>query len=197
MKVLSIDFDYIMYPCIKLYNNLCDGKENPTVTWNMIEQERGVEKFLCYDANALMEIAKVIKRNIKNGAKLIPINDHDEIIQYLENEKNIELLNIDYHHDIIYHSEDINSLADFGKYDCGNWVGYLQLNNFLKEYTWLKAPSSNLCTIDLPNFQYKILGLKDFNSISDDYDCVFFCLSPQWVPYKYYHLYQLIISLAQ
>lgn len=197
MKILSIDFDYIMYPCIKLYNNLCDGKENPTVTWNMIEQERGVEKFLCYDANALMEIAKVIKRNIKNGAKLIPINDHDEIIQYLENEKNIELLNIDYHHDIIYHSEDINSLADFGKYDCGNWVGYLQLNNFLKEYTWLKAPSSSLCTIDLPNFQYKTLGLKDFNSITDDYDCVFFCLSPQWVPYKYHHLYQLIISLAQ
>ena len=197
MKVLSIDFDYIMYPCIKLYNNLCDGKENPTVTWNMIEQERGIEKFLCYDANVLMEIAKVIKKNLKNGAKLIPINNHDEIIQHLNNEKIIELLNIDYHHDIIYHSEDINSLTDFEKYDCGNWVGYLQLNNFLKEYTWLKAPSSSLCTINLPDFHYNILGLKDFNSITDDYDCIFFCLSPQWVPYKYHHLYQLIISLVQ
>ena len=30
MKILSIDFDTIMFPCIKLYNEYCAGNENDT-----------------------------------------------------------------------------------------------------------------------------------------------------------------------
>lgn len=196
LKVLSIDFDYIMAPCIKLYNDLCGGKENPTVVWNHIEHERNIEPFLHYDADSLLKIAMIIKENVKNGAKLIPINEHQEIIKYLSDCR-VELTNIDFHHDVIYNINELSEITDMHKYNCANWVYYLYSNNQLESYTWLKAPQSDMLNFDTDFKIDKILTKSDFGQLNYDFDLVFFCLSPQWVPYKFHHLYNLIIELCK
>lgn len=33
MRILSIDFDAIMFPCIRLYNDSCAGQESDTQIW--------------------------------------------------------------------------------------------------------------------------------------------------------------------
>ena len=64
LKILSVDFDYIMYPCIKLYNSHVSGAENQTVTWEHLEQLLEIDKYLCYDADALKRITQLILTNV-------------------------------------------------------------------------------------------------------------------------------------
>lgn len=198
IKVLSIDFDYIMAPCIKLYNDLCAGSENPTVSWQIIEHERNIEPFLNYDAESLLQIARIIKANTKNGAKLINVRDHHDLINLLPYGKMIDLTNIDFHHDILYNvGSVIANITDMAKYDCSNWVYYLYAEKVLKSYTWVKAPQSDLLGNGIDFMDYKILTRSDLSKIENNFDIVFFCLSPQWVPYKFHHLYDLIIELCR
>ena len=195
MKILSIDFDYIMSPCIKLYNNYCAGDENATVIWDKLEHDLEIEKFLCYDAQALKKIALLIQRNVKNGAELIPIEEHQEIIELLPKEETIDLVNIDFHHDIWYSPEAVENINNFNEYNCADWVGYLYLHNRLTSYKWLKAPNSDVYKGE--EISYEILGKNDFANIGNDFSKIFFCFSPQWVPYKYRHLYELIIEMCK
>lgn len=198
-KVLSIDFDYIMAPCIKLYNDMSQGDENPSVIWNIIEHERGIEPFLQYDASSLMDIAKIIKSNIKNGARLVPIKEHQEIVDWLKaNDTHgpIDLTNIDFHHDVFY-GGDLSLVTEMDQYNCGNWVYYLHTHNMLSAYTWVKAPQSDMLREDIDFKISKILRKSDLKTIPFNFNVVFFCLSPQWVPYKFHHLYDLILELCK
>ena len=199
MKILSIDFDAIMYPCIKLYNDLCSGNENDSRVWDQIQHMRDVEPYLNYDANTYSDIALIILENIKNGAYLIPIQEHQMLVDYLIEQNLIHetfnITNIDYHHDIAYDRHSFN-LMDFNKYSCADWAGYLMLKNPNTSLTWIRCPGSSQYNNDLHLFENSITvkRISEISSLDTDYDLIFFCLSPQWVPYKYHHLYDLIIQ---
>ena len=197
LKILSVDFDYIMYPCIKLYNTYVSESENQTVIWEHLEQLLEIDKYLCYDAGALKTITELILKNVKNHATFIPVENHEEIVDILKKDKDypsakFDIVNIDFHHDIYYREEDIAEILDFGRYNCSDWLGYLYFTKKLKRCCWLKAPNSDPYD---GKAEIEILGKKDFGSIKNDFDMVFLCLSPQWVPYKYHHLYELLCSI--
>ncbi len=199
-KILSIDFDIIMAPCIKLYNDMCDDRENPTVIWQRLEQERGIENFLAYDATYLSDIAKLIKVNaIDQNCPLSLINNHNEIVEpLLATEDEFDLTNIDFHHDVLYYPSDTVRLVDMNQYNCGNWVYYLHKLGKLKSYTWVKAPQSDLLSPEVDFHFDNIMPAKDIKKLIDiKFNHIYFCLSPQWVPYKYHHLYQLIADLCR
>ena len=209
--ILSIDFDYIMYPCIKLYNDISNGSENPTVVWDNIENIRGVdEKFLSYDPksyNAIVKLVKLAKERSKD-VKLIPITNHSEIVTEIKKEEDYNdysynIINIDFHHDLLYKVGDRTKIVNFDKCDCSNWAGYLMIKDKIEHYTWVKAPNSILYDHHLDG-KYDIKFATESNSylynpeaiISDyPFDKIYICLSPQWVPHKYKHLYDLIIEL--
>lgn len=203
-KILSIDFDYIMYPCIKLYNEKCAGNGNPTEIWNILEHDLEINNFLSYDAKALLSIAKLIKYVKDNfNAIIIPIQEHQEIVDDLltkdYNNSTYDLINIDYHHDIFYRKSDITQARNFNKYNCSNWVGYLFISDKINSYSWIKAPNSDLYTKAIKDIDYTILSRSDIDdySLFDNIDTVYICFSPQWVPYKYKHLYDMIIELCK
>ena len=218
-RLLSIDFDIIMAPCIKLYNDMSNGGENPTVTWNAIEFERGVdEKFLMYDANTYKTLVKLVKMvmDFNIFCNVVPVTAHHEIIDNLKksldyDETTYDLINIDYHHDIMYRPQDRNTIKNFDKYNCSNWVGYLMLKDKIDKYTWVKAGNSlaydhrldgkTPLDFDVQSLRYIEDGIKYPNSLRPDQispiniSTIYLCLSPQWVPYKYHHLYDLIVEL--
>lgn len=204
MKVLSIDFDQIMQPCIKLYNDLSGCETNATKNWKRIERERSIDKFLNQDANALILIAKIIKENIKNGASFSAIQDHQEIAKDLNNIKDkIDLTNIDFHHDIMQRQDEDAAikLYDEDDCDCSNWVGQMYIKDKLNSYTWVRAPQSDdfdFKTSIVAEMEkiYNQMSLYQLNEIPCDFDRVYFCLSPQWIPYKFEHLYNLIVELV-
>lgn len=201
LKVLSIDFDYIMYPCINLYNNMCFGDGNPTLIWDIIERERNIEDKLSFDKQYFLFINKLIMSNIinNNDIKFISIENHGDIVDHLlkyENTK-FDILNIDHHHDFIYNTSDvsISEVLDFDKYTCGNWGYYLfKKGHLFNDFRWMKTPTSS--TYNGPDSDaIKILTKNDWESVLEEhFDIIFLCLSPQWVPYKYKHLYDIIVQ---
>ena len=203
MKILTVDFDIIMAPCIKLYNNMCAGNANSTELWNSIESRIEVDKFLCYDYNTLHSIAMLMKKSVNNGAEFIKIDEHDKIISKLiprYNDEKFDITNIDFHHDIAYNKDSINDIKNFDNHTCGNWVAYLHLKEYLDKYTWVKASNSDMCDPEIKSaigIEYDIINKRDIDKIEPVFDQIYFCLSPQWVPYKYHHLYDLIADMVE
>lgn len=203
-KILSIDFDIIMYPCIKMYNPYSTGDANPTELWKHFEAVYNFnEANVYYDAKVLMDIARLIVENVKNGARFIPIESHDTIVNLLKNQTEIyddpemkyHIFNIDFHHDVSYTRDSLNMISTFDKYNCTDWLAYLELKDKLVQLDWVKAPNSEL---PAPEMQYiidNVIPIRNISTLPVDCDEVYFCLSPQWVHPKYYHLFHLITHM--
>ena len=202
MKILSIDFDAIMFPCIRLYNEYCYGNENATTIWRQLEFDRDINQYLSYDANVYKNIGKIIFKNIKNGAKLIPIQEHQMLVDHLKKydllDLQFDITNIDYHHDIAYNRNSFVEM-EFDNYTCADWAGYLMTLNPETTLTWVRCPGSSPYNEDIKEFTNTITikRIDEIVDLDDDYDLIYFCLSPQWVPYIYHHLYDLLIDLAK
>lgn len=202
MKILSIDFDAIMFPCIRLYNEYCYGNENATTIWRQLEFDRDINQYLSYDANVYKNIGKIIFKNIKNGAKLIPIQEHQMLVDHLKKydllDLQFDITNIDYHHDIAYNRNSFVEM-EFDNYSCADWAGYLMTLNPETTLTWVRCPGSSPYNEDIKEFTNTITikRIDEIVDLDDDYDLIYFCLSPQWVPYVYHHLYDLLIDLAK
>ena len=202
MKILSIDFDAIMFPCIRLYNEYCYGNENATTIWRQLEFDRDINQYLSYDANVYKNIGKIIFKNIKNGAKLIPIQEHQMLVDHLKKydllDLQFDITNIDYHHDIAYNRNSFVEM-EFDNYTCADWAGYLMTLNPETTLTWVRCPGSSPYNEDIKEFTNTIIikRIDEIVDLDDDYDLIYFCLSPQWVPYVYHHLYDLLIDLAK
>ena len=197
LKILSIDFDYIMYPCIKLYNSYISESENTSVLWEHLDKLLEIDKYLNYDADALKLITMLVLRNIRNNTEFTPVTDHEEIVNILKKDEHysstkFDIVNIDFHHDIYYRDEDIAEIKDFGQYNCSDWLGYLYFTDKLERCRRLKAPNSEIYN---GKAKIEILGKKDFTGLTDNFDRLFLCLSPQWVPYKFHHLYELLCGI--
>ncbi len=184
MRVLSIDFDIIMSPCINLYNDKAGEGNNSQVNWEKILYERQLENFLCYDSTTLLNLFKLLKQQ---KCKFEFIESHARIVPFIT--EKCELVNIDFHHDIYYQKESTEHFAD-DKYTCANWVSYLEYKNLLHKYTWVKSGNSQKFHGDF-SVEYEQLDKSEIPNLGN-FDKVIICFSPNWVPYKYRHLYDLI-----
>lgn len=206
-KILSIDFDIIMYPCITLYNGEIDGDDNPIESWRQLEEEYGFESYnmFTYDTKVLKELAKIITYNRKQNKPIYYITEHQQIVDKLKKDKDYDtsqynIYNIDFHHDLWYNDTDIIQIVEDDDYHCGCWIGYLYLKKKLTSLTWLKAPNSDMPEIKTysNDLQFNTLRIREFEDLYEiDFDEVYFCLSPQWVPQKYKILYDLIKECNQ
>lgn len=109
-----------------------------------------------------------------------------------------DITNIDFHHDIAYHRNSFVEM-EFDKYSCADWAGYLLTLDKENTLTWVKCPGSSPYDDQIKEFQnsISIKRIDEIVDLDDDYDLVYFCLSPQWVPYVYHHLYDLLVTLVK
>lgn len=207
VKVLSIDFDYIMFPCIRLYNDMCGGGESGKVVWDAIEHVRGIKEFLTFDRNAYKMISTLVIKNVLDEAIFEPIQEHQELVDILkkyyydeskeEFTHKFDLLNIDFHHDCGYNPDTIADAISFDEYSCADWITYLNAKEVIEgPVKWLKAPMSDLPD---PNneelkVEIKTMAADKEDIMNEKYDIVVFCLSPQWVPHDFRHLYDIIVD---
>lgn len=210
VKILSIDFDYIMWPCIKLYNDMCAGDQTPGETWDRIEFERRINNHISYDAKTLKTITSIIKNALKNNeCKFHSIKEHQELIKEMDVEDSDDeysVTNVDFHHDVYYHDDDIAKMAYFDGCTCANWVGYIYFTGKLDSYTWIEAPNSDKLPSNMDDDLSDRIhvetstGLYDLEKKLKDkeisFDHVVLCLSPQWVPYRYHHIFEMICDLV-
>ena len=193
IKILSVDLDWIMEPSINMYNGLASGNTNLD---EFLKQNPGIS------LEGDLDKYKTLSIYLKNICNKITLPDriqfrinHDEIINCIDNiwkldKEKYDIYNIDHHHDCGYGIEKYSDVVDQGL-TCGNWVMYCKN---LRNYTWINNKNSDCGLIDeiiekLTQFTY----VSDINLINFiNFDYVFVCLSPGWVPNKYFPLFDIL-----
>ena len=130
-KVLSIDLDYICEPYIELYSHL-PRQFLVDKHWDVMFSN------LKYNSNNfdinpdnLLYCVDVFSRALMNCSNVAFGMTHDSILYALEEKNNIELFNIDHHHDVAYNEEVEQDLIKWDVVFESNWVEYLNVHERL------------------------------------------------------------------
>ena len=88
----------------------------------------------------------------------------------------------------------------------GNWVAWLEIHNKLKKYIWIRDKTSLTGTKEKSNkptftdYYWEVLQDKfehcvkeDYNFENFEFDYIFVCLSPVYVPQKFWHNFTLFM----
>jgi len=221
MKVLSIDLDYIMGSVINLYEDLY-STSNPLMRWKRIYNDESFKESHFYvDNSALIYCYHLFLKSIKKkrGKKAPSVSfgyDTDSILFSIGDYSDIDLISID-HHDCILGCGTNEGLGDRSDDDpeeeyeyvqnnrvnSSNWVSWLHCNNKLNSYTWIHNSTND--TKDefgqnLLGFKQNLLGEKykqylreDFSFDNYNFDHVFVCLSPKYIPKNHWHYFTMFM----
>ena len=221
MRVLSIDLDYCMSSCIDLYDGIYDD-ENPFTRWEIFEENNGIQSNnLFIDEDKIEYCFNTFIKSLFYCNDVEFAYDHDAILYRLENERDIEIINIDYHNDFLNfgglseysdgsYEQDLSVLkmeySFIEKYNRvmeGNWVAWLNIKNKLRKYIWIRDKSS-LGDTNNPTFTdyYSDFLKEKFNHFTKEeyqienykFDYIFICLSPVYVPKKYWKVFSIFMS---
>lgn len=222
MKVLSIDLDYIMGKSIHLYEDI-GWNDNPHLRWSQYFSQNNNHSDLCIDEKNLYYCLDVFLKSIKNCTKVSFSYNHDSILDEIINYDNIELINIDHHDDIIYHLDDHDDSSDnpmrsieymkslHKSYELiknnyvvheGNWISLLNIMGKLKSYTFIGNEESTLFPekksfISKKFPQTNFLTKEEYNFSDYNFDYIFVCLSPQFIPPFHWHYFYIFISIYE
>lgn len=171
-NIVSIDFDIIMAPDIEKYNNIAGN-----INWQAMEQ-LGIKA----DFTHYKRLTKWLISTMKflESKDIVLIKDHGQILNYIPEDEDINLWNIDHHHDCGYR----NSL------NCGNWA--CKIPN-LKNYTWINNSTSILddskSETILINSSFSLINYNLFNLPKPDK--LILCLSEPWMPRGHRELFMV------
>lgn len=219
-RVLSIDLDYIMGPTIEVHQQADAGHyENATAKWDNFfdrlpfkENQFYIDQgnlIFCYNA-----FLKSLTKNNKTPEVLFGY-DHDSILYLIGKEKNLDLINIDHHDDVMHgtflssHDDEEDGYDGLEKelymirehhwVNEGNWGAWLHEHKKLESFTWIHNPESgnldrngfNIQLFRDINYQYtprQNYKFKDYN-----FDYIFVCLSPQYMPIVHWHYFTMFL----
>ena len=221
MRSLSIDLDYIMEPSIGMYDSI-GWDINPSKRWkNYFNETDNQESDLIINERNLQYCFSIFLKAIRNCHNISFSYNHDSILDDLIRYDNIELINIDHHDDVVYPSNLPEDDSDSDKFETkclsssydairndsvvneGNWISLLNIQNKLSSYTFIgneisidfSKSKKSFIKSHIPKFQY---FTKD-QYVFDDYnfDHIFVCLSPQYIPPCHWHYFSLFLIAAE
>jgi hypothetical protein len=210
MKVLSIDLDYIMEPSIEIYNGIF-YYGNPETRWRtLFEHTPFNDNSFNINTSNLMYCYNVFLKALKNCENVSFGYTHDSILYAIENFSDIDLINIDHHDDVfagdfddILNGDDslqkeYLEIVASGRVNEGNWVAYLKSQGKLKSYTWISNYNSKNKRWNHANqsliSEYYNLEKENYTFPDYNFDHIFVCLSPQYIPHKFWHYFSMFIT---
>lgn len=178
MKVLSLDWDYFITASLDTrdYFPTYDPNDTPSVI-----REKWAEKFIGYaglDSIPVDEHAVSLLTNFLMGRRFrnkFVCESHEGILRMLGKEKDLEIVNVDFHHD--YYTQ----LLPDGSPSCGSWLQWLDAKERCKSISWCRREDSEMYSL-LGNFPHE--SFTDLSRVfkGASYDAVFFCFSTHWAP---------------
>ena len=190
MKVITIDFDIIMRPSINAYNNLSD---DATPYMDALANLDALTN-LPFDSYIYADLTKYVTHMaLTHPDRIHFIGNHKHIENYITNKmENVELINIDHHHDVGYleiedWDEPVPALT------CGNWVKDLWDRGILSKYTWIRNDNSVFPPDEAMKYISKDqqYGYYNYYKEMEHADLVIICGSLEWVPPTYHGLYYM------
>lgn len=150
MRVLTIDIDYIStdYARFSELNKFCDY---PTKRWNeLIRYTPYLPKDFTIDQGNFLFLIDIFTKCLPLCENVVFGLDHESILYELENEHDIDLINIDQHHDIAYNERDLYDIQNYRIVNEGSWIWYLYSTKQLKSYQWICTETSTPYNKSLP-----------------------------------------------
>ena len=207
-KVLSIDLDYIASPDIDLHQQI-EYHSNPSVRWNMLSNHTNTNiNDINIDTSNLLFTYKLFLKALRASpdASVSFGFEHDAIMYSIKDFTDIHLVHID-HHDDFLHGEfveldtetsiEYTQISENNYLNEGNWIGWLHSKNKLSNYIWISNPNSlnedknSFISKLVPHFYCVTKEQVDFSSY--DFDHIFVCLSPQYIPPQYWHYFTMFM----
>lgn len=211
-KVLSIDLDFIMGPCIETYAGIMFD-EDPMVRWSHLYKFTDfTESMFQCDKDALIYCYDKFMKAMKTCSNVSFGYEHDEILYHLRDKKDIDIINIDHHDDIFCadFGDDVpigenvelewEAMQRFGRVHEGNWGAWLHWKDKLEKFTWIT--NSNSKNLQKNEYNENLLGSKYETFTRDmfhewdnyqDFDYIFVCLSPQYMPQSHWHYFTMFM----
>lgn len=220
-KVLSIDLDYIIgdslekfYDEIKIFHNF-----NAITMWNMVFEFTDIkEDDLIVNHRKLSFCYDLFVKCLETSKSVSFGYEHDQILYSIENFDNIHLINIDHHDDFLggdFLDLDEDIFNKTGKkriieYEQilktqyiheGNWISWLHSKNKLSSYIWISNENSGnrdrneLIKSMVPNYVNRTQD--NLNIPTYNFDHIFVCLSPQYIPPKYWKYFNMFIDVYE
>jgi len=208
MRVLSIDLDYIMGPTIELYNSIHFDHNSSTRWRNLFEKTPVGDHNIFMDEMNLLYCYNTFLKSLKNCDSVSFGYEHDSILYAISEYDNIDLINIDHHDDVFAadyaddygdesYEKEYSEIVESGRIHEGNWIAWLISQSKLKSYVWIGNKNSGNKTRNevnekfVPN--YLNVERENYNIENYNFDHIFVCLSPQYVPQKYWHYLSMFI----
>lgn len=189
INILSIDWDYFVCPKkekdIVYYPDGHDfGIELSTFIWTNYYNDKLTERssFKVKDIKINRKEMKFIQEYLQCARpyRTMVVNSHQHIYDFIKDNVDtnteINLVNIDFHHDLYRHGKEL---------DCGNWFKYI-MREYPKtsKYTWIHRDISNMKDMIYKSRIKMIDDLYSLNNIMDvdQVDFIFVCKSYIWSP---------------
>ena len=185
--VLTIDFDIIMKPSIQLYNNLISTENyiDNIESWNFV-------KYAPADLIIYNKLTNYLLTLIDSTTEIHFIENHDQILNYLEDNDKYNLINIDHHHDLGYRGNDEIAKEVIG---CANWALMIAQENLLENYLWIGNSNSVQKSDSILKYDFKDIATCDLSMLEKP-DIIIVCYSAQWIPQQFRPLFKLWIDLV-
>ena len=213
MRVLSIDLDYIMGHSIEYYNSI-DYHRNPIIRWDrfFINPDSKKSNFHI-DKSNLLFCYNLFLKCLKTCDDVSFGYDHDSILFSISNYNNIDLINIDHHDDVLGgeyvlgtddlsfehgHKMELYEIMNHDRVHEGNWGSWLAIHNKIKSFTWIgnknrRNKGRNKLNAEIvPN--YLNVEKENYKFDSYNFDHIFVCMSPQYIPPVHWHYFPMFIS---
>ena len=214
MRVLSIDLDYIMGPVIELYNEV-GYQADPVSRWkNLFDNTAFKESHFYIDQGNLIYCYDLFLEAMDKCSSVSFGYEHDAILHYIGDKEDLEIINID-HHDDMFHAHYSNLEEDLDDDEIlmreyedlkngytpneGNWGAWLHAMGKLKSFTWIgnktsaNVDRSNFITENLMGKNYRATTREDFHIFNTEFDHIFVCCSPQYMPKNHWHYFTMFI----
>lgn len=105
------------------------------------------------------------------------INSHENIANYIQNNEEYSIVNIDHDHDICYNPKDVENKCE--ELTCTNWLKWLKENKQIKRYLWIHNKNSTMPADNVKSIMNSEIAIEDFNlnglAVPDE---LIVCLSP-------------------
>ena len=194
-NILSIDLDYIAEPYIQLYSKI-QNEYSVEKQWGDVFNDPALTGNN-FDINPenLIYALDIFSRSLIKCKNVAFGITHDSILFELEDKDNLNIVNIDHHHDIMYPPGHMLDL----KYDLvyeGSWIEYLHRKSKIKKYVWIRNKNSwplqsDKCPTTLKWKSY----LKNEYQFEIIPDLIFVCLSPAYIPKFHWFYFKIFMNL--
>lgn len=205
-RILSFDLDFL-FPQLDDFMEVQYNKgETPNDYWDRMSEKYDKDLYNMKPHFKPQLVLDMIFRTIKSIDNLKPsihlITKHQEILNLINDE--VEIINLDQHHDICYSHSDKTSAIIGDKEEVksfeSNWVLYLHYKGLLKSYSWvgnlnsnfgiehLRYPFSFYLPVDEIEYcnQYGISDKIEDLLRNNKFDKIVFVLSPYYTPNNKY-----------